>query len=130
MNKNTKKICNNLLFCFLLFVLVYVCMRVVIKYYNYGLFGALIEGNDDFAHENSKASKPKKYKLRKPGDSAKESINNIFDANSREYLDLRTLLSTHLDHMLHFSLQPINGDEKKINVLNKSFVNPDPVKYR
>jgi len=42
MNKYTKKICNNLLLCFLLFILVYVVVRVFIKYYNYGLFGKLI----------------------------------------------------------------------------------------
>ena len=61
MNK-LKKICNNLVLCFLFFVSLYVITRVVIKYYNYGLFGKILEGNNNYANDMSEASKPKKFK--------------------------------------------------------------------
>ena len=116
MNKHTKKLCNNLLFCFLLFVLIYIFVRVFIKYYSYGLFGKLIEGNDYYPLELSNAANPKRFKERKPNESAKQSINDVLDTGGK-YLDLKTIITTFLDYLMQFSGQKDERDVSKLAIL-------------
>jgi hypothetical protein len=120
MNK-LKKICNNLVLCFLFFVSLYVITRVVIKYYNYGLFGKILEGNNNYANEMSEASKPKKFKERQKDLGVEESIINIIDTGGK-YLDVKTIITKHLDYMQAYSNKLDAAQGKMIDNLNRNFM--------